>query len=99
MLLPQGANLPCRVGSKGDQGLEGGRFHDPKATALDCPPELRQEKEAHCSQKRTSVSNTKTRWTRECKLRALERMEAAADVTALAAELGCRRELLYLWRR
>jgi transposase-like protein len=26
-------------------------------------------------------------------------MEAAADVTALAAELGCRRELLYIWRR
>jgi hypothetical protein len=25
-------------------------------------------------------------------------MEAAADVTALAAELGCRRELLYIWR-
>jgi transposase-like protein len=26
-------------------------------------------------------------------------MEAAADVTALAADLGCRRELLYVWRR
>src|ERR1700721_1981989 len=26
-------------------------------------------------------------------------MEAAAAVTALAAELGCRRELLYIWRR
>jgi transposase-like protein len=50
-----------------------------------------------------SVSNTKTRtktrWTREFKLQALSRMEAAGDVTALAAELGCRRELLYIWRR
>jgi len=43
-------------------------------------------------------TRTKTRWTREFKLRALSRMEAAADVTALAAELGCRRELLYIWR-
>jgi transposase-like protein len=49
------------------------------------------------------VPNTKTRtkirWTREFKLQALARMEAARDVTALAAELGCRRELLYIWRR
>jgi transposase len=44
-------------------------------------------------------SGTKTRWTREFKLRALSRMEAAADVSALAVELGCRRELLYIWRR
>jgi transposase len=44
-------------------------------------------------------TRTKTRWTREFKLRALSRMQAAADVTALAAELGCRRELLYIWRR
>jgi transposase len=44
-------------------------------------------------------TRTKTRWTREFKLRALSRMEVAADVTALAAELGCRRELLYIWRR
>ena len=42
---------------------------------------------------------TKTRWTREFKLHALSRMETAEDVTALAAELGCRRELLYKWRR
>jgi transposase-like protein len=26
-------------------------------------------------------------------------MDEAADVTALAVELGCRRELLYIWRR
>jgi transposase-like protein len=44
-------------------------------------------------------TRTKTRWTREFKLRALSLMDAAADVTALAAELGCRRELLYIWRR
>jgi transposase len=44
-------------------------------------------------------TRTKTRWTRAFKLQALSRMEAAADVTALAAELGCRRELLYIWRR
>ena len=44
-------------------------------------------------------TGTKTRWTREFKLRALSRMEAAADVTGLAVELGCRRELLYIWRR
>jgi transposase len=44
-------------------------------------------------------TRTKTRWTREFKLQALSRMEAAADVTALAADLGCRRELLYVWRR
>ena len=44
-------------------------------------------------------TRTKTRWTRAFKLQALSRMEAAADVTALASELGCRRELLYIWRR
>lgn len=44
-------------------------------------------------------TRTKTRWTREFKLQALSRMETAVDVSALAAELGCRRELLYLWRR
>jgi transposase-like protein len=44
-------------------------------------------------------TRTKTRWTREFKLRALSRMEGAGDVSALAAELGCRRELLYKWRR
>jgi transposase len=41
----------------------------------------------------------KTRWTREFKLRAMSLMDAAEDVTALAAELGVRRELLYAWRR
>jgi transposase len=44
-------------------------------------------------------TRTKTRWAREFKLRALSRMETAADVSALAVELGCRRELLYIWRR
>jgi transposase len=44
-------------------------------------------------------TRTKTPWTREFKLRALARMDEAADVTALAASLGCRRELLYIWRR
>ena len=44
-------------------------------------------------------TKTKTRWTREFKLRALARMDAAADVTALAKELGVQRELLYIWRR
>jgi len=43
-------------------------------------------------------TRTKTRWTREFKLQALSRMEAAADVTTLASELGCRRELLHVWR-
>jgi len=41
----------------------------------------------------------KTRWTREFKLKALSRMDNAPDVTALATELGVRRELLYKWRR
>ena len=44
-------------------------------------------------------TKTKTRWTREFKLRALARMDEAADVTALAKELGVQRELLYIWRR
>jgi transposase len=42
---------------------------------------------------------TKTRWTREFKLRALARMDEAADITALAKDLGVQRELLYRWRR
>jgi transposase len=42
---------------------------------------------------------TKTRWSREFKLLALARMEEVRDVTALALELGVRRELLYKWRR
>jgi len=41
----------------------------------------------------------KTRWTREFKLRAMSLMDTAEDVTALAAELGVGRELLYRWRR
>jgi len=41
----------------------------------------------------------KTRWTREFKLRAMSLMDTAGDVTALAAELGVNRELLYKWRR
>jgi len=41
----------------------------------------------------------KTRWGVDFKLRALARMEDAPDVTALALELGCRREQLYVWRR
>jgi transposase-like protein len=41
----------------------------------------------------------KTRWTRAFKLRAMSLMDAAEDVTALAADLGVRRELLYKWRR
>jgi transposase len=44
-------------------------------------------------------TKTKTRWTREFKLRALARMDESADVTALAKELGVQRELLYVWRR
>lgn len=43
-------------------------------------------------------SKPKTRWTREFKLRALARMEEAADVQALAQELGVHRRLLYAWR-
>jgi transposase-like protein len=36
-------------------------------------------------------TTTKTRWTREFKLRALARMDEAADITALAKELGVQR--------
>lgn len=42
---------------------------------------------------------TKARWTRDLKLDALSRMEVAGDVTAFAAEPGCRRELSINWRR
>jgi transposase-like protein len=45
-----------------------------------------------------SKSKPKTRWTREFKLAALTRMDEAADVTALAQELGVHRRLLYAWR-
>jgi transposase len=41
----------------------------------------------------------KTRWTRDFRLRAMSLMDSAADVTALAAELGVNRELLYKRRR
>ena len=44
------------------------------------------------SKKRRGIS-------REFKLAALARFEAAEDVSRLAAELGIRRELLYKWRR
>ena len=40
----------------------------------------------------------KTRWTREFKLRAVARMDATANITELAAELGVERKLLYIWR-
>jgi transposase-like protein len=46
-----------------------------------------------------SKPKPETRWTREFKLRALARMDAAADVTVLAKELGVHRRLLYAWRR
>jgi transposase-like protein len=45
-----------------------------------------------------SKSRPKTRWTREFKLQALARMDAAADINALAQELGVGRRLLYTWR-
>jgi transposase len=45
------------------------------------------------------VSKRKTRWTRDFKLQALSRMDAAPTVTALALELGVGREMLYKWRR
>lgn len=38
------------------------------------------------------------RFSREFKLMALGRFEAAGNVQALADELGIRRELLYVWR-
>ena len=41
----------------------------------------------------------KTRWTRAFKLRAISLMDRAKDVTALAAELGVERGLIYRWRR
>jgi transposase len=48
---------------------------------------------------RSKTGRKKTRWTRAFKLRAMALMDAAEDVTALAAELGVQRELLYRWRR
>ena len=46
-----------------------------------------------------TTGTTRTRWTREFKLRALARMDEVVNVTGLAEELGVRRELLYIWRR
>ena len=48
---------------------------------------------------RSKKGQRKTRWTRAFKLRAMSLMDSAEDVTALAAELGVGRELLYRWRR
>ena len=44
------------------------------------------------------MSKERRRFTREFKLAALARFEAAGDVRELARELGIRRELLYKWR-
>ena len=45
------------------------------------------------------MAKERRQFSREFKLRALALMEEAANVEALAAELGIRRELLYVWRR
>lgn len=45
------------------------------------------------------MAKERRQFSREFKLKALALMEAAANVEALAAELGIRRELLYDWRR
>ncbi len=45
------------------------------------------------------MSKRKRRFTQDFKLQALSRMEAAETITALAAELGIRREMLHKWRR
>jgi transposase len=49
--------------------------------------------------KTRSTGTTRTRWPRGFKLRALSRMDATVNITALAKELGVRRELLYIRRR
>ena len=51
------------------------------------------------SDRKSKKGQKKTRWTREFKLRAMSLMDTADDVTALAAALGVRREILYRWRR
>jgi transposase-like protein len=51
------------------------------------------------SDRKSKKGQKKTRWTRDFKLRVMSLMDAAADVSALAAELGVNRELLYRWRR
>jgi transposase len=48
--------------------------------------------------KTKSKPRPKTRWPREVKLRAVARMDEAANITALAKELGVERKLLYIWR-
>jgi transposase len=45
------------------------------------------------------VATERRQFSREFKLGALARFESAGNVEALAAELGIRRELLYVWRR
>lgn len=45
------------------------------------------------------MAKERRQFSREFKLLALARMEEAANVEALAQELGIRRELLYVWRR
>jgi transposase len=45
------------------------------------------------------VGKERRQFSREFKLKALALMEEAANVDALAQELGIRRELLYVWRR
>ena len=44
------------------------------------------------------MGKERRQFSREFKLMALARMEEAANVDALARELGIRRELLYVWR-
>lgn len=44
------------------------------------------------------MAEERRQFTREFKLMAIRRMECAGDVSALAGELGIRRELLYKWR-
>lgn len=48
--------------------------------------------------KTKSEPRSKTRWPQEFKLRAVARMNEAANITALAKELGVERKLLYIWR-
>ena len=43
------------------------------------------------------MTKERRQFSREFKLAAIARFEVAGDVTALAAELGVRRELLYKW--
>jgi transposase-like protein len=45
------------------------------------------------------VAKERRQFSRQFKLMALARMGEAANVEALALELGIRRELLYVWRR